>query len=65
MHIASSLCVVYDGTVKKSDQQPTRELPPCAISQVRYLWAGEPHSDSLLYNASDLQASPFILAVSR
>ncbi|RYQ03373.1 Sialic acid-specific 9-O-acetylesterase [Bifidobacterium pseudolongum subsp. globosum] len=36
-----------------------------AISQVRYLWAGEPHSDSLLYNASALPASPFILAVSR
>ena len=31
MHIASSLCVVYDGTVKKSDQQPTRELPPFTL----------------------------------
>lgn len=35
------------------------------ISQVRYLWAGEPHSSTLLYNASALPASPFILAVSR
>ncbi len=31
LHIASSLCVVYDGTVKKSDQQPTRELPPFTL----------------------------------
>ncbi len=31
MHIASSLCVVYDVTVKKSDQQPTRELPPFTL----------------------------------
>lgn len=35
------------------------------ISQVRYLWAGEPHSDTLLYNADGLPASPFILAVSQ
>ncbi|RYQ16767.1 Sialic acid-specific 9-O-acetylesterase [Bifidobacterium pseudolongum subsp. globosum] len=34
------------------------------ITQVRYLWAGEPHSDSLLYNARMLPASPFVLAVS-
>lgn len=34
------------------------------ITQVRYLWSGNPTSDSLLYNSQKLPASPFILSVS-
>lgn len=37
------------------------EVP--AISQVRYLWSGAPNSQSMLYNADWLPASPFVLAV--
>ncbi|NEG54846.1 sialate O-acetylesterase [Bifidobacterium sp. SMA15] len=33
------------------------------ITQVRYLWSGYPTGESLLYNANNLPASPFLLAV--
>lgn len=34
-----------------------------AVSQVRYLWGGAPTSQSMLYNAQKLPASPFLIAV--
>lgn len=64
--VADSSGEFHTATASISGGTVTLHCPQVrTISQVRYLWAGEPHSDTLLYNASALPASPFILAVSR
>lgn len=64
--VADSSGEFHRAAASINDDTVTLRCPQVrTISQVRYLWAGELHSDSLLYNASGLPASPFILAVSR